>query len=221
MPKPFLKGSEIGMPIGTRNWHLYWIPNYGNGPGGLTGLDATVEPDYGLDFTFYNPTDSWLAVRAVADGEWLTVELWGTSQGWQVQADDPVISNVVKADPTMVYQQSDQLGPGEQIFVEHAEDGFSAAIHRVVKDKDGNVIDDTTFNSYYQPSRNVTLGGPSVSIPELAPDPAPAPPAEDPAPPVEQPVTPAPEPTAEPTLEPTAESVPAETVVEETPTPAE
>ncbi|HMM40711.1 MAG TPA: VanW family protein [Thermomicrobiales bacterium] len=210
-----------GMPIGTRNWHLYWIPNYGNGPGGLTGLDATVEPDYGLDFTFYNPTDSWLAVRAVADGEWLTVELWGTSQGWQVQADDPVISNVVKADPTMVYQQSDQLGPGEQIFVEHAEDGFSAAIHRVVKDKDGNVIDDTTFNSYYQPSRNVTLVGPSVSIPELAPDPAPAPPAEGTAPPVEQPVTPAPEPTAEPAGARAAESVPAETVVEETPTPAE
>lgn len=185
-----------GMPIGTRNWHLYWIPNYGNGPGGLTGLDATVDPDYGLDFTFYNPTDSWLAVRAVADGEWLTVELWGTSQGWQVTVDDPVISNVVKADQTMVYQRSDQLGPGEQVFVEHAEDGFNAAIHRVVKDKDGNVIDDTTFNSYYQASRNVTLVGPSVSIPSPNPDP-PAPVVDDPGPTVEHPVTP--EATPEPT----------------------
>lgn len=214
-----------GMPIGTRNWHLYWIPNYGNGPGGLRGLDATVDPDYGLDFTFYNPTDSWLAVRAVADGEWLTVELWGTSQGWQVQVDDPVISNVVRADPTMVYQPSDQLGPGEQVFVEHAEDGFSAAIHRVVKDKDGNVIDDTTFNSYYQPSRNVTLVGPSVAVPEAAPDP-PAPVVEEPAPVVEEPTPVVEEPTpdieeavpTETVVEPTAESVPDETVVDQEPT---
>lgn len=189
-----------GMPIGTRNWHLYWIPNYGNGPGGLMGLDATVDPDYGLDFTFYNPTDSWLAVRAVADGEWLTVELWGTNQGWQVEVDDPVISNVVKADPTMVFQPSDQLGPGEQIYVEHAEDGFSAAIHRVVKDRDGNVIDDTTFNSYYQPSRNVTLVGPTVVVPPAAPTPAP-PVVEDSAPVIDQPAT---EPEAEPTAEPTS-----------------
>ncbi|HCG30289.1 MAG TPA: hypothetical protein DEU95_11310 [Chloroflexi bacterium] len=192
----FQSAFWAGMPIGTRNWHLYWIPNYGNGPGGMTGLDATVDPDYGLDFTFYNPTNSWLAVRAVTDGEWLTVELWGTSQGWQVHVDDPVISSVVRADPTMVYQPSDQLGPGEQIFVEHAEDGFSAAIHRVVKDKDGNVIDETTFNSYYQPSRNVTLVGPNVTIP--APTPVYQPPAaDDPTPPADDPTptVPAAEPT--------------------------
>ncbi len=41
-----------GMPIETRSWHLYWIPRYGNGSGGLTGLDATVDPDFGLDFEF-------------------------------------------------------------------------------------------------------------------------------------------------------------------------
>ncbi len=215
----FQSAFWAGMPIGTRNWHLYWIPNYGNGPGGLTGLDATVDPDYGLDFTFYNPTDSWLAIRAVADGEWLTVELWGTSQGWQVQVDDPVISNVVRADPTMVYQPSDQLGPGEQIYVEHAEDGFSAAIHRVVKDKDGNVIDDTTFNSYYQPSRNVTLVGPSVSIPSpdtsapVVEDTTPVVVEEETTPDVEEPVTP----------EPTVEAMPTESTVDsgDVPTPGE
>jgi vancomycin resistance protein YoaR len=148
-----------GMPIGERNWHLYWIPNYGSGPGGLTGLDATVDPDSGLDFTFYNPTNSWLAIRAVADGEWLTVEVWGTNQGWQVNVDQPIITNVVKADQTPVRQINDQLQPGEEVLAEHAEDGFTATIHRSVV-KDGQVVDDVTLVSVYQPSQNVTLIGP-------------------------------------------------------------
>jgi hypothetical protein len=148
-----------GMPIGERNWHLYWIPNYGSGPGGLTGLDATVDPDSGLDFTFYNPTNSWLAIRAVADGEWLTVEVWGTNQGWQVNVDQPIITSVVKADQTPVRQINDELQPGEEVQAEHAEDGFTATIHRSVV-KDGQVVDDVTLVSVYQPSQNVTLIGP-------------------------------------------------------------
>ncbi|RIK45246.1 MAG: hypothetical protein DCC58_07060 [Chloroflexi bacterium] len=165
----FQSAFWAGMPIGTRNWHLYWIPNYGTGPGGMTGLDATVDPDYGLDFTFDNPTSDWLAIRAVADGEWITVEIWGTDQGWQVHADDPVITNVVKADTTMRRQFSDQLEPGQEIVVEHAEDGFTATIHRVVT-KDGVTISESTFTSYYLPSSNVTLVGPGVPL-EVTPEP--------------------------------------------------
>jgi len=167
----FQSAFWAGMPIGTRNWHLYWIPKYGTGPGGMTGLDATVDPDYGLDLTFDNPTSDWLAIRAIADGDWLTVELWGTNQGWQVQVDQPVITNVVKADPTQVRQFSDQIEPGQEVVVEHAEDGFTAAIHRVVS-KDGQVISDTTLTSYYLPSRNVTLVGPggSLDVPATTPD---------------------------------------------------
>lgn len=158
-----------GMPIGNRNWHLYWIPAYGTGPGGMRGLDATVDPDYGLDFTFYNPTDQWLAVNAVTDGEWLTVELWGTAQGWTVEVDEPVISNVVKADQTPVRQFSDQLEPGQEVIAERAEDGFTATISRVVKDANGNVIEDETWTSYYQPSRNVTLVGPGSPVESTTP----------------------------------------------------
>ena len=148
-----------GMPIGERNWHLYWIPNYGSGPGGMTGLDATVDPDSGLDFTFYNPTSDWLAIRAVADGEWLTVEVWGTNQGWHVNVDQPLITSVAKADTTPVRQINDELQPGEEVQAEHAQDGFTATIHRSVV-KDGQVVDDVTLVSVYQPSHNVTLIGP-------------------------------------------------------------
>lgn len=184
-----------GMPIGTRSWHSYWIPNYGNGPGGMRGLDATVDPDYGLDFTFHNPTDQWLGIRAVADGEWLTVEVWGTNQGWAVIVDEPVITNVVKADQAQYEQVSDLLEPGQRVNVEFAHDGFTATHHRVVK-KGDEIVDEVYLTSYYQPSRNVTLVGRGTPAPDPTPTHTPEPVIEEPA--VETPVEEAPADTAVP-----------------------
>jgi len=226
-----------GLPIGTRSWHMYWIPNYGSGPGGMMGLDATVEPDYGLDFTFTNPTNDWVAINAVADGEWITVEVWGTSQNWTVQADEPIIESVVKADQKMHRQQSDELARGEEVVVEHAQDGFTATNHRVVTDASGNVVDDVYLTSYYLPARNVTLvgtgGEPLVesepeSEPEVVDEPIEDVPAEEPV--VEESVVDEPvveeEPIAEPTEEPVTEEpieeAPVEPIIEEsTPEPTE
>jgi vancomycin resistance protein YoaR len=201
-----------GMPIGERSWHLYWIPNYGSGPGGLKGLDSTVEPDYGLDFTFFNPTEQWIAVRAVTDGEWLTVEVWGTNQGWEIRVSEPQIYNVVKADQAMHRQTTDQLPAGQEVIVERAEDGFTATNHRVVL-KDGQVIDEVYLTSYYQPSRNVTLVGTGGG--GVAPQPTPTP---QPAPAPEPTAEPAHEPVQEPTEEPTQEPAPT-SEAEATPTP--
>jgi vancomycin resistance protein YoaR len=147
-----------GMPIEERSWHLYWIPRYGQPPSGMKGLDATVDDSYGLDFQFKNTTNDWLAVKSWTDGANVHFELWGTNPGWDVQIDQPVISNHRPASQEMVYENSDQLPAGQSVFVEHAEDGFDAAIHRVVR-KDGQVIDEQTFVSTYQPARNVTLVG--------------------------------------------------------------
>lgn len=158
-----------GMEITNRNWHLYWIPNYGSGTGGLQGLDATVDPDYGLDFNWVNPTDKWVAVRSYTDGSYHHVEIWGTNQNWTVEVDQPVITNVVQADKTTIHREENpEIKPGEEVRVETAEDGFNAAIHRVVKDANGQVISDHTFNSYYQPSRNLILVAPGEGGPPEA-----------------------------------------------------
>ncbi len=148
-----------GMPIVQRSWHLYWIPLYGQAPSGITGLDATVDTDVGLDLKFKNTTDNWLAVVATADGTTVRFELWGTDPGWTVNVDDPVVTNVVKADTAMQYEQSDQLPSGTTVLVEHAEDGFDVTVHRQVLDKNGTVIDDLSMKSHYVPSANVTLQG--------------------------------------------------------------
>jgi vancomycin resistance protein YoaR len=147
-----------GMPMIERSWHLYWIPRYGQPPSGMKGLDATVDPDYGLDFKFRNASNDWIAVVSSFNGSYLTFELWGTNPGWEVIVDPAVYSSYRPASQEMVYETSDQLPSGTSVFVEHAEDGFDAAIHRVVK-KDGQVIDDATLVSTYAPARNVTLVG--------------------------------------------------------------
>lgn len=147
-----------GMPIVERNWHFYWIPLYGQPPSGLTGLDATVDTDVGLDFKFKNTTPNWLAVVASADGSTVRVELKGTNTGWNVHVDDPVVTNRVNADTKMVTRESSQLPAGSSVLVEHAEDGFDVAIRRVVSNGD-SVLDDVTLRSHYAPSANVTLVG--------------------------------------------------------------
>lgn len=147
-----------GMPIEERSWHLYWIQRYGQPPSGMKGLDATVDDSYGLDFKFKNTTNDWLAVKSWTDGTNVHFELWGTDPGWEVQIDQPVITNYQVASQEMVYEQSDQLPAGQSVYVEHAEDGFDATIHRVVR-KDGQVIEDRNFVSTYAPANNVTLVG--------------------------------------------------------------
>ncbi|MCX2726052.1 VanW family protein [Thermomicrobium sp. 4228-Ro] len=186
-----------GFPIVERNWHLYWIPLYGQPPSGLIGLDATVDTDFGLDFRFRNATNDWIAIVAWADGSWVHFEIWGTKPNWRVEVDDPVVTDVVKADPTPVFRESPDLAPGEQVIVERARDGFTVTIRRRVYEGD-RLIDDLTLRSTYLPSQNVTLVGPQPS-PRPTASPTPEPMVGTPA--AEESNAPEAEPTATPTQE--------------------
>lgn len=154
----FHAAFRAGVPIGERNWHFYWIPTYGQPPSGMTGLDATVDEDYGLDFTFRNTTGHWLAVETGYDGQHVRVTLKGINPGWEVRVAGPTISNVKPHDPTPVEREDPTLPAGRRVQVETARDGMDVAITRTVV-KDGQVIDQRTFTSHYEPSQNVTLVG--------------------------------------------------------------
>ncbi|HVX30888.1 MAG TPA: peptidoglycan binding domain-containing protein, partial [Nitrolancea sp.] len=80
-----------GLPIVERSWHLYWIPTYGQAPSGITGLDATVDTDAGLDLKFKNTTNDWIAIQSSSDGTNVNFSIWGTDPGWDVKVDDPVV----------------------------------------------------------------------------------------------------------------------------------
>jgi vancomycin resistance protein YoaR len=156
---------HIGVPVEERNWHLYWIPNYGLPPSGLKGLDATVDDQSKVDFKFRNTTGNWLAIEAVPKNGRVYIAVHGQDPGWQIQIDDPVITNPRPADTTPVTEKTHDLPPGQTLLVEHAEDGFDAANHIVVRDSAGNVLRDVTFRSSYLPSRNVTQVGVPASEP--------------------------------------------------------
>jgi vancomycin resistance protein YoaR len=136
---------------------MYWIPRYGQPPSGMKGLDATVDAPY-VDFKFKNNTGNWLAIQSSTDNANVYFSVYGTKTGWQVKVEGPIITNVVPAQPEMVYQEDPTMPWGKELFVEHAENGFTATVVRTVT-KDGEVVDKYTSVSRYRPSRNVTLVG--------------------------------------------------------------
>lgn len=157
------------MAIEERNWHLYWPVHYGPPytATGMQGLDATVDDQSTLDFRFRNLTGRWVAIKAITMNGLVQIGVYGIDPGWQVQIEAPAISNVVKADPKRVEERTHDIPPGQTLQVEEATDGFTAAIHRrVVNRQTGAVVTftdeqgqqqslDTTFKSNYLPSRNV------------------------------------------------------------------
>lgn len=150
-----------GMPIVERYQHPYWIRTYGEAPRGMQGLDAmvNVEDDWALDLKFENATGDWIAVEITADGERVTTRILGTNPGWDVVVDQPKITKVTPQDDKMYYTESSELPKGQELQVEHAQQGFDAAIRREVRDADGAVVDSYVLESSYAASRNTILKG--------------------------------------------------------------
>jgi hypothetical protein len=169
-----------GLPIVARSYHLYWIPKYGTPPSGRPGLDATVDAP-GPDLRFKNTTDDWLRIDAVADGANVYFELRGVDPGWKVEVSQPRVYDRVRPNPAVVRRPDYTLPPGQEIEVEHAEDGFRVAMTRLVKLGD-KVVDEYSFDNYYRPARTVVLVGTRYVAPAAKPEESPTPeaPAEGP-----------------------------------------
>lgn len=155
----FHSAFRAGLPIEERNWHLIWV-SYANSSTGAMGLDATVDDQAGLDFQFWNTTGGWIGVEAYTYGDVVYITLFGKNPGWTVQIDDPVISNVEEPDQEPIYEKTHDLPVGQTLYIEHATEGFTAAIRRQVFDKNGKLVVfngspmDTTFRSNYHASAN-------------------------------------------------------------------
>ncbi|MEX2426246.1 MAG: peptidoglycan binding domain-containing protein [Thermomicrobiaceae bacterium] len=148
-----------GMPVVERNWHVYWMPLYGQDPTGMTGLDATIATTAGLDFKFENTTGDWIAIVSSADGNANRFEIWGTDPGWEIETEGPNITNRQPASSETVIEETDMMPAGTRTQVETAHDGFDVEILRRVYDSEGEQIDDLALNSKYQPASNRVLVG--------------------------------------------------------------
>jgi vancomycin resistance protein YoaR len=159
-----------GYGIEQRKGHTYWIDRYGQPPKGMKGLDATVDQVYDsngkliytVDLKIKNTSRYPLLIEAKADGTRLTFNIYSTKPDWTVTVAPPQIEDVVKADTTIVREVDRSLAPGEQIWVEAAQDGFKSTIVRTVVERGK---EPTVFNlvTTYRPSRNVVLAGPAGS----------------------------------------------------------
>jgi vancomycin resistance protein YoaR len=146
-----------GYQLEERYWHLYWIPAYTSR--GVVGLDATVDPDGGLDFKWINPTSDYVLIQASADDERVTFRLYGRKPAWTVAVSTPLISNRLAADPTPVIQVEPSLTWGRSLPIESAREGFQVVVSREVAPRDGGPVRELTLKSIYQPSHTVVLVG--------------------------------------------------------------
>jgi vancomycin resistance protein YoaR len=161
----FQSAYWAGLPVVERRNHSYWIPRYGQGTSGRMGLDATISPPE-QDLRVKNTTGNWIRIHAFSNGEIVLFELYGVNPGWTVKVSEPVIKNTVKTTSTVIYEESDMLPKGQQVMVEHRQDGFDASITRKVYDTGGNLIDTVTLYSHYAPAHDRMLTGTGKAVPK-------------------------------------------------------
>lgn len=140
---------DAGVKITKRKPHSYRVSYYelDNDP----GFDATVYSG-DVDLRFINDTPAHLLIHTNADSKnlYMTVEIYGTSDGRTSE-----VVNYQKwgyrPPPAPVFIPDPALPTGKRVQVDWSASGINAKFTHVIKDKDGNSISETTYESYYRP----------------------------------------------------------------------
>jgi vancomycin resistance protein YoaR len=136
----FNAAYEAGLPISERHNHALYIDHY------PLGRDATVNyPD--LDLKFVNDTGSWLLVETVIGPSSLTVRLFGTPVNRRVETTSTPLRKV--APPTVERILDPKLYVGEQVIQEAGMPSRAVSVRRIVYDRRGKLLYDTTWSSTY------------------------------------------------------------------------
>lgn len=174
----FRVALNAGLPITERRPHSYRVVYYEP-----AGMDATIYSPK-PDLRFINDTPSYLLLQTKIDGNILTFELWGTSDGRKVELTQPKIYNITSPGPTKIIETED-LAPGQKKCTERAHAGADAEFSRTVTTAAGETKTEE-WKSHYVPWSAVCLVGkapgepaapetaspPTDSASELPPDPA-------------------------------------------------
>ena len=132
-----------GLGIGTRANHTYYISAYDD-----EGFaDATVSWTT-PDLEWINDTDNYILLTASAvEGGYVTVSLWGTSDGRTVTCDRGEWEEGEEYET--VYEDDDTLAEGVEELVQSGVNGRSIYIRYLVESADGEVLHDINFHSVY------------------------------------------------------------------------
>jgi vancomycin resistance protein YoaR len=187
----FNAAYEAGLPILERTNHALYISHYPQ------GRDATVNyPD--LDLRFRNDTGNWMLLRTWVGDSSLTVALYGRPTGRRVESDvQPLVETGA---PGVKEIEDPSLYVGERVVEESGEPSRATSVRRRVYNRQGRLIDDSTWSSSYRSEPEVVRVG---TKPRPQPPPPPAPekpkattttPAKPPKPATTTPANPAPQP---------------------------
>lgn len=147
---------ESGLPVVQRRNHSFYIDHYPK------GRDATVSWG-GPDFKFKNDTDSWILISVSYTSSSITIALYGTDPGYEVEAETSEWRNVR---PHPVEEIKDKtMAKGVKVVEDAGVDGKSITVKRIVS-KDGEVIRTDSFVSVYKPkTETVRVGTKKIEEP--------------------------------------------------------
>lgn len=146
-----------GLPVLDRRNHSFYISHYPK------GRDATVSWG-GPDLKFKNDTDHWVLVKTGYTGGSVTVSLYGTDPGYEVEYTTSAFTNVR---PHAVEEIKDPtLTIGLRVIEDGGVDGGTVLVERIVR-RGGAVYRKDTFKSVYsQKTETVRVGTkPKVTTP--------------------------------------------------------
>jgi vancomycin resistance protein YoaR len=136
----FNAAYEAGLPISERHNHALYIDHY------PLGRDATVNyPD--LDLKFVNDTGHWLLLETIIGPSSLTVRLFGTPVNRRVETQSTQLRRV--GPPTVKQIFDPKLYEGEQVVIEAGTPSRAASVRRMVYNRKGRLLYDTTWSSTY------------------------------------------------------------------------
>ncbi len=138
-----------GLPVVERHNHSLYISHYPK------GRDATVSWG-GPDFKFKNDTEHWVLISTSYTDSSVTISLYGTDPGYDVDYETGPWTNV-KPFPVREVEDPD-LPLGTKVVETKGVTGRTIVVTRVVK-KGGAVIRTDTFKSVYRPTEEVVTVG--------------------------------------------------------------
>jgi vancomycin resistance protein YoaR len=149
---------NAGLDITERKAHAYRVSYYEEDS--KPGFDATVfipSPD----LKFINDTGHYVLIQSVLDmnNRRLTYEIYGTSDGRKTEITNYRQWDATPAPPD-VWIDDPTLPVGKVVQDEHAIPGLKTAFDWTVKDKDGKIIHQKTFQSNFVPWAAVYRRGP-------------------------------------------------------------
>ncbi|HWA52280.1 MAG TPA: VanW family protein [Patescibacteria group bacterium] len=156
----FRAAMNTGLPITERHAHAYQVHYYEEDA--PAGLDATIYSPT-VDFKFKNDTGNYILIESDFDAknEVLTFNFYGTSDGRVATISKPKLWGYSPA-PDPLYTDDPDLPVGTIQQVDFAATGLKSQFDYTVT-KDGNIINQQTFYSNYQPWQAKYLRGTKTS----------------------------------------------------------